>query len=285
MKPIAKRYYNQPPSNWYYHLQSEQDLDLIRLLTRSIESNSLPMNKRILKQDKTKQIYSTDILQKKIVVKHQKHAHLYEKLKATFRYWIGGYKYTTYTYQEFINTCKVNTLKISSPIVYGYGIKHKMGFILSETLISEAIPNVNTLEFLLSQNGTSSGQMKNFLLRAFKLLEMFIENNFVNLDLHSENILLSYSDPILDVAIDHEYADYFDNQHRKQVTSFLFGYLFRCHVKRYMHIENYKEIAYPVMKKILKIPFIDSQTENWFLHAATTRIPKKKRKKYLRTLK
>lgn len=220
---------------------------------------------------------------KNVVVKYQRHQGLRNLFKASFRYYSRRLSPTT-ALTEFNNTKIANKLQVPTATMLGYGCNKKKLLICGELLVFEQCPGCIPLIERLTSVDTTYQQKAISLQRAFRLISRMVKTGYIHLDLHSDNILISPSTPDKDIIIDYEYGYRFRPKMMQKVTAFIFGYLYRCQVNEVFTYEEYYAMSMSEIETIFKGESLDSKFPGWFQHAATTRVAKRKRRRYLNNL-
>lgn len=238
----------------------------------------------ILKSTPDKKVFWVDDSQSDpIVIKNQHYLNIGHRLQATLRYLFGGKHNSTYTVREFNNCIVAGKRGVPVSRMLGYGCKIEKGLVRQEILVSTGCPDALPLIQALKAQAGQSREIEKTLQRAFHLISRMLKAGYVHLDLHSDNILISGSGPENDTTIDHEYGSLFDLTKLQEVSAFVFGYLFRCQVREVMTFEQYTNFAQKTVQSIVGAQQqLHTDFNNWFTYAATTRVAKKERRKYLR---
>lgn len=221
-----------------------------------------------------------------IIAKSQRYQSLSSQLKATLRTLPGQTLTTTHAIREMTNTRLAYELGLPVSQPLGYARQQIYGVIKQELLFTTACPDGVPLSLLLKKKSSNLDGMSEDLKRSFHLAIRMLRAGYVHLDLHSYNILLSASGPENDLIIDHEFGGTFPDKKLEEVAAFVFGYLYRCRVQDHFPFNNYRSLVLDAVKPLLE----ESQHSlsvfpSRFEYAATTRIPKRERHKYLKIKK
>jgi tRNA A-37 threonylcarbamoyl transferase component Bud32 len=259
---------------------SDEDLRKFCLLIEDVEAIE---SCTILKSTPDKKvILVNDSQSDPIVIKNQHYLGFGHRLQATLRYLFGGKHNSTYTVREFNNCVMAGKRGVPVSRILGYGCKIEKGLVRQEVLISTGCPDALPLIHALKAQAGQSKEIEKTLQRAFQLISSMLRAGYVHLDLHSDNILISGSGPKNDTTIDHEFGSLFDTTKLLEVSAFVFGYLFRCQVREVINLEQYTNLVQKTVQSIVGThQQLHTDFNDWFTYAATTRVAKKERRKYL----
>jgi thiamine kinase-like enzyme len=237
---------------------------------------------RSLKSSPDKKVLFVDNKENPLLIKAQLYPSLSGRLKSTIRYLLYRTKPATSLAAEFINSKTANTRKLRTSRVLGYGCRFSSGLISQELLVTEACSDGMPLLQRLRQHEGNDTDTEKYLQRAFLLIEHMLKAGYVHLDLHSDNILITSSEPGNDVLIDFEFASHFPDERLPDVAAFVYGYLFRCQVREHISYERYTVLVEQAIESLAGEQWNRNSFMKNFHLAATARIAKKKRQAYLK---
>lgn len=133
---------------------------------------------------------------------------------------------------EFSNLAKLTSSDLT-PAVYGYAHRRTFGFLFEELLVVEYFSGSCTLDALLQRDRSIAGDI---LLRVFELFSRMLDQGFVHLDSHPNNIIVT-------AAGDLKFIDFegcsFDVTDRLFCLAFCVGRFYRFWFEKYMSEDVY----------------------------------------------
>lgn len=260
---------------WKIKLTEKSYRDTIKQICQSIDDLEKKYSTISLKSAPDRKVFLITAKAEPLLIKNHIHNRFGSRLKASLR--------TTYLLREFENTKIANQLAVPSSRMLGYGCRVSKGLICQELLLSIGSPETTPLIESLREHAKNEEEIVITLQRTFNLISRMLKAGYVHLDMHSDNILISASGPDKDVIIDHEFGSLFSEDKMVEVAAFVFGYLFRCQVREHISFEKYAAIVnQTITSHVVGQVQLNPRFEDLFHFAATQRIPKKNRHKYLR---